>query len=1429
MAKLWDDSGSRMIGRSTGNMSSAANNDNFFTKKARSIENAIGTTLAVPASFVNTALTNAETARTLNDSKTRMDNIAKKYGYNSEDDFYGASIDADENILKKYGFDFDSYDARVDEAVMNNDQKALDDLDAYKLDFIAKNVTGDDANKLRNFTIGSQELRKQATADLNAANNRAKELEDYRKNNYVSKKINQDRGKFAGSAINTLSTAADLTGLTNGPLSNAIQGGIEGIADELEQNGLQNFDWGRAGQNAAIGAASGAAVGAFNKGLDARLAQNGGKLFAGNNLATRAINKAVDFTPREKTLIGQFLGNTGRGAVRGAASGAIGGATGAGLSAALNNQDILSSALQGATQGAQQGAVAGGTMAGANTVLSRTPGVGTTMRQLNQANENWQNSGDNFRERWANTRAQDTWGNRLIDNIKERGVGLSIKDVNGDFELEGGVYPTPQNFTVTDGIRTLDTINGAVGTYSGDGEWNGAKVFYTDGEGIPVGYKVMANENAAPTDDYVGIVNDAGERALIHLMHPSEYDYERVGLATGRTREALAADGLLENSTPSMAQNTEVYDPETELVRTVERNALAKDVNGDGIISAKEGRVVDTPAQKSLAELSDGQYKTVGDMVNDGLDLQTIKSALSKRNYDELVKNVREIANIKNLPYESIDVKSKSDLPVLNREQYYEDTLGKVKGNDYVSYKDVPDYMNQHLSNPKDAAEAHVRGSNDEILRDLFKDDTSTISELYEKYEKLAQGENANEVFTGKNFNDALALGGPEFEQRITTELANNLFGGGRKVNIDSTNSGRQNVLVKNLAMPRDIKNMAINDGTTVAEAETATTPATNVVRTASQPTLETEVYRALGGETEARPIENTDLMYGESALGNRTRRGMLADSLERFGNTLEGAQTNVTRAAEKDLGIQSTGKVIENVRKKTGIVNLETQAALAKELTGGADSLMDNVQRRALTASETGKPYTIDTGDITRDVDAIVDKYADTNMFGSQTARQRFISNLKQDISNYDSDILSIANRMKANASDLRGKGVVDPPALDKAKAKIYTEVANRLEDASYKAIPKENVEAMFDATISEMRGRAQQAANNGNKDVAKAYTKLADALNAEPRTVKAFRSFKKDFVDISKINELTARAENGAAVQMGRSFGGSLKRFGNTLLQRPVNAALAKAGGAVNDLADRIDTGAPAKVETPTPTSTVETPTTQATTSNPATQLYNAIGRTEGEIQGDKAAEGYLQEAARAIEPVAIDNTASTPSTALYNSVNGSGTATNANGTMASMTSGNYYTNILERALNLAMEANDAAAFGTLYEMYQNAVAEQEKNAESTSQVKLTDKQRQANAAERALNDFETAEHNFAYDVSDIPVIGAIANLGGNEYASKAEALALQIGYMLSGATVNAQEAKNIGMAYIPQPRDNEAVRRSKLAQIRGIISDYQKTYSE
>lgn len=1281
MAKLWDDTGSNntniynAIGRRSRNSSSGS--DNFFTKKAKSIENALGTTGAVIAAGVHNMETDAHTKKMMDEAKKSMDNIAQKYGYANKDDFYDASIDADENILKKYGFDYDSYDARLNEAAMNNDQKALDELDAYKLDFIDKNITGEDADKLRNFTIGSQELRRQAKSNLDAANERAKELRDWAENNYVSKKISQDRGKFLGSAINTLSTAADVMLPGAGVAFNAVQGGVEGIADELEDSGFKDFDWRRAGQNAAIGAITGGVTGAVNQGISSSLAKNGGNLFKGGNKLTRGINTLGSSTPA-----GRIGSTIATGAGRGAISGAVGGATGAGLSSAMNGASLsqgIANTIEGAKQGALQGAGTGATMAGVNMALNATPGVGKVMRDLNQASEDWKNSGSNFDERLTNTLTSGDsivgeWlqGNRRIGALNRLGsIGNRVQDI---------------------GVLEQDPI-------------------------------MKATAIAQDSDEFDSLLSDISDRAK-------------------QFRGQYNQDG-------TRPWSKELYDYseiDPELLNTLGIS--------DRLDGSSAAAVTSVLRDRGLISGSNG-YSYIA------------------QNHSDLPPDIQtrmEIALANGASPDEIDAASTA----------YHNARADADRGSYANYKSQLKGYNKILKKYGADADFVDEGSWTPIQRRAMQSYNVANS----------QGDTPT------------TLGG--WLKKAGERVVEDVNGRGAGLSIKDVGNGQEAEV-----LPRDVRNMQINNYEPDDEA--------------------TLLYRTLMGESEPSTTGSADLMYGESELGNKTGRGMLADSLERLGNTLEGAQTNVTRAATKDLGIESTGQVVENVRKKTGLTNLETQAAFAKELTGSGDSLMDNVQRRALTASEDGKGYKVDTSDIMNRVEAIVDDEIPLSLFGSQSARNKFVSNLRRDISSYDSDVISKSNKFKGVAADLRGKGVVDPPALDKAKSKVYTQIAKELDDLSYNAIPQERVDDMFDVTINEMRGRAN---NSSNKQIARAYNQAADQLDAQPRTIPAFRSFKKDFVDVSKINELTQRAENGAALQMGRGFGSGVKRFTGTLLQRPVNAGLAKIGGAINTMADKVDNGGTATSGGSGDTIKVKNTATPVvnTDYNPQTRLYNSIGRTEGEIQGENAASGYLQRAARTSSPVTINNN---PSTALYNSVNGTAGTTGNTGTATlassqsptTMTSGNYYVDLLYRAMMAAAQDNNAEAFGPLYEMFQDALASQQKT--ETTQTKLTDKQRQANAAERALNDFEGTESNFAYDVSDIPIIGGIANLGGNEYASKAEALALQIGYMLSGATVNAQEAKNIGMAYVPQPRDSEAVRRSKLAQIRGIISDYQQTY--
>ncbi len=596
----------------------------------------------------------------------------------------------------------------------------------------------------------------------------------------------------------------------------------------------------------------------------------------------------------------------------------------------------------------------------------------------------------------------------------------------------------------------------------------------------------------------------------------------------------------------------------------------------------------------------------------------------------------------------------------------------------------------------------------------------------------------------------------------------------------------------------------------------------------------------------------NSDLMYGESELANRTKRSMVADGLERFGNSLEGAQTNVTRASTRKLGINSSGEVVENVRKKTGITNMETQAALAKELTGGENSLMDNIQRVALSATEDGSVRRVDTSELLADVDKIVDKYADSNTFSN---REQFVKNLKKDINNGSTDTITIANRFKSIAADARGKGIIGASPKDSATAKIYTEVANRLDDLSYSSIPQSNVNDMFDTAIIEMRGRAAQATQNGNSDIAKAYSKLADSLDAEPRTIQAFRSFKKDFVDVSKVSQLSANAENGAAFQMGRGFGGGIKQFTSAALQRPINAGLAVLGGGVNTLAGKLGSD--------TPNTTANTSTTQSLPL--PNQVTNVLGRETGLIEGDdtlnqqkvqeqtSAQQAYLaaqQQAQNAPRfqledgrlvtledtEVALKRAYEANDMASYNELgqiyqtlqsaqqNG---ATGTVGNIATLRQQNRAQNImsqLEQVAELAMQAGDYKALSQVAQLYKTAQSMFETDTKQKEPEKLSATQQRANAAATSLTQLAGLTPDIGYNLSGIPVIGNIATIGGNQYESTAKSLATQIGYMLSGANISTKEAENIGKAYVPQPFDSEEMRQYKLQQAASIIQQYQ-----
>ena len=1183
------------IGRTAGTTSDSSDPFEFFKKRGKSIENALGTTGASLISAIDTATENTNIEQRNKDYKDKLKNIAQKYGYNSMSDFYDASNAADRDILSKYNFDFDSYNAQRQEAADKNDQAKLDELDKYKLNFIESNITGEDANKLRNFTLGSQELRKQASGNLSDATKAAENWKNYRENSYVGQKVNQDRGKFLGSAVNTLSTAVDLTGLGANPLSNAIQGGVEGIADELEQNGLQNFDAGRAAQNVAIGAATGAVTGALNKGISNSLAKKGGNLFKGNNAITAGLNNLGS-----KTALGRGVSTIATGVGRGAVSGAVGGATGAGLSAALNGQDVLGSAVEGAKRGLTQGAAAGGIMSGANLALNNTPGVGKFMQDLNSAKTNWDNSGDTFDERLTNT---------------------------------------------------LNSGDSAVGNWLN--RQSQSRALATMGN---IGNRVQNVDTATRTGD-----------AWDRLAQQSGY-----------------------NNYDEVIQRYMEANPGVEL-------------NPNGAAGQILTWLDENPNTPTTAA---GWAKRAGERIVEDVNNSNLGMRV-KDVSNELPEDIRNLA-----------INDNAQIP---------DTRGQ--------FGDVIEYARNN---------------------DLGKYGRNEIREIYESGDTNAI-RNLENAWRENGLSDVIDAARDEFLNKPTVQT--------------STPQNVPRAQEEVIDLTKSFDNPGLEEITNRNKLQ--------AVGKQLQNAAQTQKYNGVYGSLDSKTAERVAKTGAPQRLADL---GVKPQDYNEYAKT-----SSYVNSVASDLAKRSNVKV--NVPD------------LPDQLSAGKLGLPFNSEANLKTYQEVVR-------NIVPDGDAP----------GQYSAAQ----------------LLDASRRLSKMASGIKG-------TTDSARElrDAYNTAKYKLRDISTDAFEKSGVTG--DATNAKI---AEGLKNLGaNQKVIDYYT---EAVDGKAPTIS-------DYIRRSSLFEQAREMGNQIdAVRYARSGPNNstnpfTKIWRASGLDQPIETILsntiAPAAAKVTDLAGKAIEGTGnlvAGTSSKLPTIDLQTPTPEITPTSQS--LYNIIGRTEGEIQGDKARTAqYLANAANAanaqdntLESMAVPSISDT--TTIYNTMQGgSGTNTQLANTQQTATNsyfqptGDYWTDLLGSAITMAIDANDVNAFTSLYSMYQDALASAQKTNSTTSEVKLTDKQRQANAAERALNDFENVEHNFAYDVSDIPILGNVANFGGNEYASKAEALALQIGYMLSGATVNKEEAKNIGMAYVPQPRDNEATRRSKLAQLRGIISDYQRTYAE
>ena len=211
------------------------------------------------------------------------------------------------------------------------------------------------------------------------------------------------------------------------------------------------------------------------------------------------------------------------------------------------------------------------------------------------------------------------------------------------------------------------------------------------------------------------------------------------------------------------------------------------------------------PTDTSLfKKMTGGDFDNAADMLakNPG-DLELLKNT-NRDLYNRILEGARDYSDLNALQFDGTGAGNKSSLPELNRQQYYEDTIGKLHnqtalGETSTSAADVPDYMRSHLVNDTTGELNGRTLKNDDILREFFRGregdavDSMDLNELYGKYEALAQAANQNEIYTPENISNGMRMNGLNDE---ATRAYLERFGARQNIDVDQYPSLRKPVEV---------------------------------------------------------------------------------------------------------------------------------------------------------------------------------------------------------------------------------------------------------------------------------------------------------------------------------------------------------------------------------------------------------------------------------------------------------------------------------------------------------------------------------------------------------------------------------------------------------------------------------------------------------
>lgn len=852
--------------------------------------------------------------------------------------------------------------------------------------------------------------------------------------------------------------------------------------------------------------------------------------------------------------------------------------------------------------------------------------------------------------------------------------------------------------------------------------------------------------------------------------------------------------------------------------------SLGKNVGStlDGVLGPDNPRKLPNAKRPTDAELfskqTGGKFDNAADFLREyPQELENIKNTYPEV-YEAVRKGARDYSDLNALQFDGTGAENKSSLPDLNRQQYYEDTIGKLHATDAfggktsTSYADVPEYMRNHLLNDTTGQLNGRTLQNDDILREFFRGqygdrvDNMDLGELYDAYERLAQAVNQNEIYTPENIANGIRMN--DINDDVTGAFVNDL---GLRQNIDVDQ-------YPSLRKPLEVGTETPDNAETVYTKRTL--PARNeqnlpAVRQDAQPAVQPETELIQRGTPEYNALKRQEILdsrrreYRNTVTdGIRSQYGTirLNDRINGLDDAImELAGYGLTKRSEIDgFAKRITGadgamskairKAMNDSGKTGGRIDISMDDVYRASGASGNKSVMDKINSKF---NSIGKKYTVDAdGNMNR---------SDMYDFGRELEREgyRMIERGGR-TQNADTEVYGEAMRMLGENYIAKATDGVDMskyidanklknllPGNEAWAAHVDESIPNikTVSDArSFMAAPTK-LSLLADAAeynkgtygsnvgnLAKDGTQAIRAITSGNP--ARAVVQYAGAKAANSNVVKD-RVVKNA---LKKYNNIEAGATGrlGAgkiAEGIGNKISGVTKALNNNTLN---NASYAGVLPTFGDVATRQIARQAGLAAYDDATLANEQNNAQSAFNAAQTDYQNALGNYQNVIAQGQAQEQANSAGARQLET-------------------------------------------LSGAMDRALAAGDIKAYGQLADLYKQAYSIYSATAKTEEPKALSATQSKALAASQQLDQLEAMKPGASTALANSP-LGFLVNLGGgDQYANQSKALATTLGYLLSGANIRETEAERIGQAYVPSAFDSEPVRQQKLARARQLIQSY------